>query len=269
MFLNMDMEKAFDRMEWSFLLAILSKLGFSAIGVSWIRTYISTPSFSILLNGSPFGLISPVRGLRQGDPLSHFLFILGSKVFSRLMVKEERNGSLHGLQITRNYTPIHHLLFADNLLIFGKATVTVAATIKSCLDKYCRWSGQLVNAAKSSIRLRKNTNPSKTKRITSIIPYSSNPSTSLYLGLHILMGNSKKKAFHGIIEKVQSRIEGWRAKTLSQAGRLVLIKSVVAALPSYAMSSLLLPNSFCSELDRIFKNIWWGFPANKKKKTSP
>ena len=97
MFLNMDMEKAFDRMGWSFLLAILSKLGFSSIWVSWIRTCISTPSFSILLNGSPFGLISPGRRLRQGDPLSPFLFILGSKVFSRLMFKEGRNGSLHGL----------------------------------------------------------------------------------------------------------------------------------------------------------------------------
>ena len=141
MFLNMDMEKAFDRMEWSFLLAILTKLGFYSTWVSWIRTCISTPSFSILLNGSPFGLISPSRGLRQGDPLSPFLFILGSKVFSRLMFKEERNGSLQGLQIARNCTSIPHLLFADDLLIFGKATVTVAATIKSCLDKYRRWSG--------------------------------------------------------------------------------------------------------------------------------
>jgi hypothetical protein len=126
----------------------------------------------------------------------------------------------------------------------------------------------LVNASKSFIRFSKNTNPSKTEIISTIIPYSSNPSTFLYLGLPILMGNCKKRAFHGTIEKVQSRIEGWRAKTLSQAGRLVLIKSVVVALPSYAMSSFLLPNSFCSELDRIFKNFWWGFPAKKARNLS-
>jgi hypothetical protein len=175
MFLKMDMEKAFDRMEWSFLLAVLDKLGFSSTWVSWIKTCISTPSFSILLNGSTFGFISPGRGLRQGDPLSPFLFILGTEVFSRLMFKEERNEFFKGLQIARNCTAIHHLLFADDLLIFGKATVTVAASIKACLDKYCRWSGQLVNVSKSSIRFSKNTNPSKTERISTIIPYSSNP----------------------------------------------------------------------------------------------
>jgi hypothetical protein len=56
-------------------------------------------------------------------------------------------------------------------------------------------------------------------------------------------------------------IKGWKAKTLSQVGRLVLIKSVAATLPSYAMSTFLLPLSFCNELDRILKNFWWGFPA--------
>ena len=89
-----------------------------------------------------------------------------------------------------------------------------------------------------------------------------------YLGLPILMGNSKKIAFQGIIDKVHCRIDGWRAKTISQAGRLVLIKSVAAALPSYAMSSFLLPISWCKELDRLFKNLWWGFPNKKSRNLS-
>jgi hypothetical protein len=160
------------------------------------------------------------------------------------MFKKERNGSLHGLQIARNCSSIHHLLFEDDLLIFGKATVTEASSIKSCLDKYCRWSRQSINPSKSSIHFSKNINPSTSEAISSVIPYPSNLFTFLYLGLPILMVNSKKKAFQGIIDKVLSRIEGWRAKTLFQAGRLVLIKSVVTALPSYAMSSFLLPNSF-------------------------
>ena len=197
-----------------------------------------------------------------------FLFIFGSKVFSRLMFKEKRNGCLKGLRIARNCPPIHHLLFADDLLIFGKDYISVAASIKSCLDKYRRWSSQSINASKSSIHFGRNTNPTTTEHISNIIPYPSNTNTSLYLGLPILMGNSKKRAFQGIIDKVLSRIEGWRAKTLSQAGRLVLIKSVAAALPSYAMSSFLLPMSFCNELDRILKKIWWGFPSKKTRNLS-
>jgi hypothetical protein len=267
-FLKMDMEKAFDRMEWCFLLAIMEKLGFSHTWLSWIKLCISTPSLSILLNGSPFGCISPSRGLRQGDPLSHFLFILGVEVFSRLMFKEEREGSIQGLKIARSCPAIHHLPFADDLLIFGKATATVAAAINSCLIKYYKWSSQLINPSKSSIKFSRNTWPSRIAAISVTFPYPSNHGISMYLGLPILMGNAKKRAFQGLIDKVKSRIEGWRAKTLSQAGRLTLIKSVAVALPSYAMSTFLLPSSFCFELDRIFKNFWWGFPAHKNKNLS-
>jgi hypothetical protein len=167
------------------------------------------------LNRSPFGSFSPGRELRQGDSLYPFLFILGAEVFSRLMFKKERNGSLKGLKIDKNCSPIHYLLFADDLLIFGEASISVATSIKSCLDKYCRWLGQSINAFKSSIQFSKNTNPTTTKLISNIIPYPSNTNTSLYLGLPILMGNSKKRVFQGIIDKVLSIIEGWRAKTLS------------------------------------------------------
>ena len=119
MFLKMDMEKAFDRMEWPFILSIMEKLAFSSTWLSWVKLCISSTSFSILLNGSPFGNFSPERGLRQGDPLFPFLFILGVEVFSRLMFKEVRNGSIKGLRIARSVDAIHHLLFADDL-IFGK-----------------------------------------------------------------------------------------------------------------------------------------------------
>ena len=126
----------------------------------------------------------------------------------------------------------------------------------------------MINASKSSIKFSKNIIPSKSEAISSIIPYPSNQCTSLYLRLPILMGNSKKRVFQGIIDKVLGIIEGWKAKSLSQVGRLVLIKSIVAALPSYAMSSFLLPKSFCSKLDIIFKNFLWGFSASKSRNLS-
>jgi hypothetical protein len=83
------------------------------------------------------------------------------------------------------------------------------------------------------------------------------------LGLPLLFGKAKTSAFKDILGKVSRKIDGWRAKTLSQAGRSVLIKLVTTTIPSYAMSSFLLPTSICSSLDRAFKKFWWGFPKDK------
>ena len=202
-------------MEWGFLLAIMKMLGFSTTWIAWIRACISSASFSILLNGSPFSIISPAKGLRQGDPLSPFLFILGFKVFSRLMFREERAGLIKGLQISRNTPSLHHLLFVDDLLIFGKAKLSEASCINTYLEKYCRWSSQAINTSKSFLRFSQNTIPSTISSISSIFPFTSDPPKSLYLGHPILMGNSRRSAFLFIIDKVLSRIDGWRAKCLS------------------------------------------------------
>jgi hypothetical protein len=263
MFLKMDMEKAFDKMEWKLILTIMQSLGFHSTWLHWIESCISSSSFSILLNGSPFGLFSPKRGLRQGDPLSPFLFILGSEVLSRLLLKEERLGNIKGMKIARSSPAINHLLFADDLLLFGKASILEATSIKGCLDKYCSWLGQSINSRKSSIRFSKNTKPTTSSYILNILPFNPNPTCSIYLGLPILMGRSKREAFQSIIDSIQTKMEGWRAKTLSQASRGVLIKVVAAAIPSYAMSTFLLPKILCRKLDQLFKNFWWGFSPKK------
>jgi hypothetical protein len=224
--------------------------------------------FSILINGSPFGLISPARGLRQGDPLSPFLFILGSEVFSRLMYNEASLGHIKGLKISRNNPAIHHLLFADDLLIFWQASLAEAASINSCLNKYCSWSGQSINTQKSSISFSKNTNPATSASIIHSLPYNPNLSSYIHLGLPIFLGISKRATFQNILDQVHKKIDGWRAKTLSQAGRLVLIKSMAAAIPSYTMSTFMLPASICNKLDQAFKNFGGGFLLLKSE-TSP
>jgi hypothetical protein len=159
-------------------------------------------------------------------------------------------------------------LFADDLIIFAKATSSEAIAINTCLHKYCSWSGQKVNNGKSSILFSKNTSPASISSILGIIPYRRTSSAPLYLGLPLLFGSSRKKAFQPLIDKVLSKITGWRAKTLSQAGRTVLIKSTAAAIPTYAMSTFLLPSSLCKTLDRRFKDFWWGFPPAKSRNLS-
>jgi hypothetical protein len=85
--------------------------------------------------------------------------------------------------------------------------------------------------------------------------------SSKYLGLPLFFGKSKSVAFKDILDKVSGKIEGWHAKTLSQAGHTELIKSVASIIPSYAMSSFLLPISVSTSLDRIFKNFLVGISS--------
>jgi hypothetical protein len=244
------------------------KLGFHPTWANWIRICVSTTSFSVLINGSPFGLFTPTQGLCQGDPLFPFLFILGTEILSRLFQQQESIGLLKGISIFKFCPPINHLLFADDLIIFAKATSSEATLITSCLHKYCSWSGQKVNNGKSFILFSKNTSPASISSILGIIPYRLTTFAPFYLGLPLLFGSSRKMAFQPLIDKVLSKITGWRAKTLSQAGMIVLIKSTAAAIPTYAMSTFLLPSSLCKTLDRRFKDFWWGFPLDKSRHLS-
>jgi len=263
MAVNIDMEKAFDKMEWSFLLAILTKLGFHPKWINWIRLCISNSSFSVLLNGSPFGLFSHSRGPRQGDPLSPFLFIIGTEVISRLL-----HQSLRGFKIARSCSSLDHLLFVDDLVIFTTATSSEAIIIRDCLIKYSSWSGQTIHTNKSNILFSKNTNASTISAIRNFLPYQLTSATAKHLGLPILFGKLRTTAFPDILDKVNGKIEGWRSKTLSQAGKSTLIKIVVSTLPSYAMSSFLFPDDLCKKLDRAFKNFLWGFPKDKTRNLS-
>jgi hypothetical protein len=250
MAVNIDMEKAFDRMEWSFILSILHKLGFNDKWINWIRLCITTTSFSVLLNGSPFGHFRPSQGLRQGDPLSPFLFIIGTEALSRLL-----HHRLKGYCVSRDSMAINHLLFADDLVIFTSATSSEASMIKTCLDKHSIWSGQSINICKSNILFSKNTTASTISGIQGFLPFAITPVSAKHLGLPMLIGRSKKSSFFDILDKVKGKIEGWRSKTLSQARKSVLIKVVASSIHSYAMSSFLIPDELCHRLDMAFKNF--------------
>lgn len=126
-------------------LKILEHFRFSPVWVNWVQQCISTSSLSIIIIGSPFGKFQPSWGLHQGYPLSPYLFILCSEVLSRLLLSEEHKGHLKGIQLGRTAPCITHLLFADDLLLFAKASIYKAATLNDCFDKYMAWSRQKVN----------------------------------------------------------------------------------------------------------------------------
>ena len=123
MALKLDMSKAYDKVEWACLKGIMEKLGIHRRVVEIIMRFVSTVTYSIRINGQPKGRIIPSRGLRQGDPLSPYLFLLCAKGLSGLLRQQVERGSIKGMAVCRGAPCIFHLFFADNSLIFCQATL--------------------------------------------------------------------------------------------------------------------------------------------------
>ena len=118
---KLDLSKAYDRVDWSFLEQALVKLGFNEIWVRWIMACVSSVRYSVRFNGILSDSFQPTRGLRQGDPLSPYLFLFVADALSTVLQKEINRGEVEELRISRNAPGISHLLFADDALLFFKA----------------------------------------------------------------------------------------------------------------------------------------------------
>lgn len=151
MAIKTDMSKAYDRIEWSFLRDVLSRFGFSETWISWLMTCVTSVSYSYLVNGAAQGKVHPSRGIRQGDPLSPYLFILCTEVLSGLCKKAQLRGDVVGVKVARNFPAINHLLFADDSMFFSRTDPRSCLALISVLRQYEEASGQFINLDKSAI----------------------------------------------------------------------------------------------------------------------
>ncbi|XP_057860497.1 uncharacterized protein LOC131069160 [Cryptomeria japonica] len=151
MILKLDMLKTYDRVNWQSLVAVLYRLGFSRCWVKWVFSCISSTHFSVLINGSPSRFFASSRGIRQGDPLSPFLFILLAEALSRAISNATSSGLWSGIRVDGLPSSQSHCLFANDPLLFGVASLREARVIKKIISDYAAFSGQKVNNQKSKV----------------------------------------------------------------------------------------------------------------------
>ncbi|KAL0355303.1 UNVERIFIED_CONTAM: LINE-1 retrotransposable element O protein [Sesamum radiatum] len=252
MAIKIDLMKAYDRVEWPFLLQVLRRLGFCDKFVDLIQQCITTASFSLLINGSPFDFFRPSRGIRQGDPLSPYLFIIYIEILSRLLLHEEALGNIKGIKVCRNAPSISHLLYADDLTIFCRAEEKDAHTMRKCLDMFEQWSSQCANCHKSFIHFSSNVPNRQRRNIREILHMPECGHKAKHLGFPFCKPESRAQAFSDLTEKMSNRMASWKARNLSRAGKMVLIKNVAQALPVYQMSSSSSQRRFVTNLTRSF-----------------
>ena len=183
-----DMSKAYDRVEWLFVKRVLLKMGFSNDWVALMMHCISSVNYKVLLNGQSKGHIVPERGLRQGDPLSPYLFILCTEALIANIKKEEREKCLTGLKIARGSPHISHLLFADDSLFFCKATKEECGVILKLLRDYEAVSGQQINFQKSSVEFGHKVPDNIRSDIHNILGINNFGGMSNYLGVPESLG---------------------------------------------------------------------------------
>ena len=175
------------------------------------------------------------------------------------MLRRDKSGeNLRGISVCKGAPRVSHLLFADDCIVFCKASTEEGLKVTKILEDYERESGQKLNREKTSLFFSKNTKAEVQEAVKDMFGAQIILQHEKYLGLPPLVGRGKKKAFNRIKDQVGRKIASWKGKLLSPAGREILIKAVAQATSTYTMNCFKIPDSLCSELNSLIRNFWWG-----------
>ena len=157
------------------------------------------------------------------------------------------------------------MLFADDRIVFCRATWEECDRVLKVLEDYQRDSRQKLNREKTSLYFSKNASGDVKNYVKEKLGARVVQHHEKYLGLPPLVGKGKRKAFNRIKDQVGRKIARWKGKRLSHAGREILIKAVAQAMPTYMMSCFKIPDTLCKELNSMMSNFWWGQKNRERK----
>ena len=172
----------------------------------------------VLWNGEPTEKFYPSRGIRQGDPLSPYIFVACMERLSHLIEEAVNNGRWKPVLVARNGPSIHSLFFANDIVLFAEATPEQGQVIKECLDRFCIASGQKVSEAKSRVFFSRNTPSAAIVGICDTLSMAATEDLGKYLGIPVLNGRVTRVRFQYIINRIDRKLAGWKTRCLSLAG---------------------------------------------------
>ena len=256
---KLDIEKAYDSISWEFLYQVLGRMGFGSRWLSWMKWCMSTASFSVLINGSPAGFFPSSRGLRQGDPLSPYLFVIGMEALSCLINRAVDGNYLSGSRVAngrREELAISHLFYADDTLIFCEADSDQLKFLSWILMWFEAMSGLKINLAKSEIiPIGPVIN---LEGLASDLGCKMGSFPTSYLGLPLGAKHKALGVWDSIEERYRKRLAAWKTQYISKGGRITLIRSTLSSLPIYYLSLFRMPQKVCARLERIQRQFLWG-----------
>jgi len=255
MLIKLDIAKAYDKLNWQYMRGILGAFGFDRSWIRWVMNLISSPFYSILLNGSPTKILQASRGIRQGDPLSPFLFIMAEGL-NRLLRHQAETGSLRGLQLHEGLDKQVIQQFVDDTMLMGHPSIQEARVVKSCLQLFGKASGLEVNPLKSQVFFF-NTPVITQRNILRILGYPKGSFPSKYLGVPLVEGAVKKVSWQDLVDRIRRRLASWTLRPLNLPSRLLLIKHVLQAMPVYLFSLLSAPKTVLKALRGIQRTFLW------------
>lgn len=141
MAIKIDLEKAYDRVKWDFVEDTLLQAGFSTTYTDRIMCCVRSSAMKVLWNGNVTESFYPTRGIRQGDPMSPYLFVFCMERLGHLIQDKLQNRSWRPISLSKDGPPLSHLFFADDLFIFEEASREQAHLIQDVLQDFCTSSG--------------------------------------------------------------------------------------------------------------------------------